>query len=306
MGKIFVIGEAMLDIHTFGKIERINPEAPVPVLHVIKEKEKFGLGGAANVANNLANLKADVEFVSIVNDDTFGSQIKELCTENNLNYHFFSDGRPTIVKQRFVAAEYNQQVLRVDYEDKSLLSKEYSDKIINHVINENPSIILISDYAKGLITEYFMDKLKQNFKGKIIVDPKPQNINFYKDVFLLKPNLIEAEKILGYEINKTNINSEIQKLSSKFNSNIVITLGKQGLVAYDKDKKETFQSKSYAKEVFDVSGCGDTFIATLTYALSKGNSFKAAVELANKAAGIVITHFGAVPIKYEELFDKNE
>jgi D-glycero-beta-D-manno-heptose-7-phosphate kinase len=301
MANIIIFGEAMLDIHTFGNIERINPEAPVPVLHVIKNKEKLGLGGAANVANNLVSLKSDVVFVSVVNEDHSGLQIKSLCKDNNIKFNFFSDGRPTIVKQRFVAAEYNQQVLRVDYEDKSSLSKEYSDKIINFILDESPSIILISDYAKGLITEYFMEELKNKFKGKIIVDPKPQNINFYKDVFLLKPNVIEAQKILGYEINDDNIPSAIKELSTKFNSNIVITLGKKGVIAFDKDKKEIFQFDSYAKEVFDVSGCGDTFIATLTYALDKGQSLKEAVDLANKAAGIVITHFGAVPIKYEEL-----
>lgn len=303
MVNIIVIGEAMLDIHTFGKIERINPEAPVPVLHAIEGKESYGLGGAANVANNLANLKADITFVSIVNSDNFGSQIKDLCKKNNLKFQFFSDGRPTIVKQRFVAADYNQQILRVDYENKSLLSKEYSDKIIEYILRESPSIILISDYAKGLITKYFMKQLKGRFKGKIIVDPKPQNINFYKDVFLLKPNIIEAQKILGYEVSTNNINSAIKELSSKFNSHIVITLGKDGLVTYDKNKKEIFPLDSYAKEVFDVSGCGDTFIATLTYALDKNQSLKDAVKLANKAAGIVITHFGAVPIKYEELFN---
>jgi rfaE bifunctional protein kinase chain/domain len=306
MGKIIVVGEAILDIHTFGKIERINPEAPVPVLHVFPEKERFGLGGAANVANNLANLKEQVTFVSNVDDDSSGNKIKKLCRDNNLDFFFVNDGRPTITKQRFIADAYNQQVLRVDHEEKHDISNEYADSIINFIIAQNPSIVLISDYAKGLITDYLMVRLKKQFEGKIIVDPKPKNIELYKGVTIIKPNIHEAEQILGKEINLDNINESLQELSEKLDSNIIITLGKDGAVLYEQGSDEVYHIDSYAKEVFDVSGCGDTFIATIAYALNNGMNLGVAVDLANKAASIVIGKFGAVPVTYDELFNKNE
>jgi len=303
MGKIIVIGEAILDIHTFGKIERINPEAPVPVLHVVENKDKYSLGGASNVANNIASLKYEVIFLSDVGDDEFGKKIISKCEKNNIKTFFIDDGRPTIAKQRFVADAYNQQVLRVDYEQIHDISDEYSDKLIDFIIKENPEILLISDYAKGLITKYFMDNIKSKFSGKIIVDPKPKNINNYTDVFLIKPNVIEAGKILNYKITMDNLQESVKKLSQKFNSHVLLTLGKDGVAFYNKDNSDFHYIESYAKEIFDVSGCGDTFIATFCYGLLNNMSFKESMNIANKAASIVISKFGAVSVSYAELFD---
>ena len=297
---ILVIGDVMLDKYTFGKIERINPEAPVPILHV--NKEEYRLGGAANTANNISALGEKVILIGLTNKDNSGEMFNKLCKNNNIEYYSFCDERPTIVKQRFIAKMYNQQVLRVDYENGKLVSQDISDNIIKLILEKNPNIIVISDYAKGIITEYFMTKLKKEFSGKILADTKPKNVNFIKDIFLLKPNIKEAKEILKTEY-ISDSNTAAEEISEKFNCNVVITMGKEGSVLYDKNTKEIFSVKSVAKDVYDVSGAGDTFIATLAYAINKDYSLKNALKLANKAASIVVGKLGTATISYDELFN---
>ncbi|WP_457612494.1 bifunctional heptose 7-phosphate kinase/heptose 1-phosphate adenyltransferase, partial [Methanocaldococcus sp.] len=227
---IIVLGEVMLDKYTYGKVERINPEAPVPVLNVVEEK--YTLGGAGNVAKNITSLKHDAFLISIIGKDEFGKYIEKLCNKNNIKYYFLSDGRPTIVKHRFVAIGYNQQLLRVDYEKIYPIDDSISKNILNKIkeVNKKSNILIISDYAKGLITKELMEKIKKEFKGRILVDPKPKNIDFYKDVYLIKPNLKEASQIIGREIE--NKDDELEriglKLVEEFNSNFVITRSEKG------------------------------------------------------------------------------
>ena len=300
---IIVLGEVMLDKYTYGKVERINPEAPVPVLNVVEER--YTLGGAGNVANNISSLNHDVFLISILNHDEFGKCIEELCNKNNIRYHFVSDGRPTIVKHRFVAIGYNQQLLRVDYEKVFPINDNLSKKILEIIKNLNgkSDILIISDYAKGLITKELMEGIKKEFKGKILVDPKPKNIDFYRDVYLIKPNLKEASQILGREIE--NKDDEVEKagleLVDKYNSNFVITRSEKGatLITLDGD---IFHIPTKVKEVHDVSGAGDTFIAVLGYALDKGYDLVDAVKLANKASSIVVGKVGTATVSLDELF----
>ncbi len=301
---IIVLGEVMLDKYTYGKVERINPEAPVPVLNVVEER--YTLGGAGNVANNISSLNHDVFLISILNHDEFGKCIEELCNKNNIRYHFVSDGRPTIVKHRFVAIGYNQQLLRVDYEKVFPINDNLSKKILEIIKNLNgkSDILIISDYAKGLITKELMEDIKKEFKGKILVDPKPKNIEFYKDVYLIKPNLKEASQILGREIE--NKDDEVEKagleLVDMYNSNFVITRSEKGatLITLDGD---IFHIPTKVKEVHDVSGAGDTFIAVLGYALDKGYDLVDAVKLANKASSVVVGKVGTATVSLDELFD---
>lgn len=299
---ILIIGDVMLDKYTFGKIERINPEAPVPILHV--NKEEYRLGGAANVANNIASLGEPVILAGLSNDDLFGTELKNICENNKIEYYPFTDGRPTIVKQRFIAEMYNQQVLRVDYEDKTQITNYIADEIINLVIDKQPNIIIISDYNKGMITEYLMTQLKEKFSGKILVDPKPNNLSLYNDVFLIKPNIKELKEMLKVEY-IANINESIKDIALTKNCNILVTLGKEGSLLYDKEKDEIYDVKSLAREVYDVSGAGDTYMATLAYALDKGFDLKYAMLLANKASSIVVGKLGTATITYDELFHKS-
>ena len=301
---IVVLGEVMLDKYTYGKVERINPEAPVPVLNVVEEK--YTLGGAGNVANNIASLKHDVFLISISNNDEFGKCIEKLCNENGIKCHFVSDGRPTIVKHRFVAIGYNQQLLRVDYERTHPINEEISNKILDKIkkLNSKSNILIISDYAKGFITKELMEKIKKEFKGKILVDPKPKNIEVYKDVYLIKPNLKEASQIIGREIE--NKDDELEKIGleliDKYNSNFVITRSEKGSTLVTLNG-EIYHIPTKVKEVHDVSGAGDTFIAVLAYALDKGYDLVDAVKLANKASSIVVGKVGTATVSLDELFD---
>lgn len=300
---ICVLGDVMLDKYTYGTVDRINPEAPVPILNVSYEKNT--LGGAGNVAKNISSLNEKICLFGICGHDQFGNKIKELCNENNINYYLIDDGRPTIIKHRFVALGYNQQLLRVDYEKKHPIHNEYIPHIIKKLIEMDPKIIVISDYAKGFITKKLMDNLKKNCSGKILVDPKPSNANFYKNVYLVKPNLKETSEILNKNVK--NNDEEVEKAGLKlveiFNSNIVITRSHKGSTLITQEG-DIYHIPTMAKEVHDVSGAGDTYIAVLSYALNNNYPLKEAVELANKGSSIVVGKLGTASITIEELFGR--
>jgi len=298
---ICVLGDAMLDKYTYGKVERINPEAPVPVLNVVEER--YTLGGAGNVANNIASLKEDVVLLGVCNENgDFGMQMIELCKKNNIKYYFITDGRPTIVKHRFVALGYNQQLLRVDYEKNNPLDCNYSKMFVDKILELNPNVLIISDYAKGVITKDLMAYLKKQYSGKILIDPKPKNIDLYKDVFLIKPNLKEASEIVGREIENNNNNVEKAGLEivDKYNANVVITRSEKGSTLITLDG-EIYHIPTEVREVYDVSGAGDTYIATLGYALNKNYDLVDAVKLANRASSIVVGKVGTATVSLEEL-----
>ncbi len=310
---MIVLGDLMLDYYTYGKVERINPEAPVPILRTVKEK--YTLGGAGNVAKNIAKLNENVLLMGIIGNDNRGEQLKKLCNENNIKYQFITDGRPTIVKHRFVALGYNQQLLRVDYEETDDISSKEENNIINFIDklnntnigdntnNTSNNIMIISDYNKGLLTKNLINNIKKTFNGKILVDPKPENIEYYKDVYLIKPNLKEASQIYGKNIE--NNNKSVEKagleLVEKYNSNFVITRSEKGATLITTDKNVVHIPTS-VKEIHDVSGAGDTFIAVIGYCLNNNYNLEDSVKLANKASSIVVGKVGTAAITYEELF----
>jgi len=300
---ICILGEVMLDKYTYGKVERINPEAPVPVLSVVEEK--YTLGGAGNVANNVMSLKHNAFLLSVCNNDLFGECVRKLCDENGIKYFFLTDGRPTIVKHRFVALGYNQQLLRVDHEEKNPLDGKYTKVIVKKILELNPKILIVSDYAKGFITKSLMDNIIKHFKGKILVDPKPNNINLYENAYLIKPNLKETSEILERRIENTD--EDVEKagleLVNEYNTNVVITRSEKGSTLITTDE-EIYHIPTKAKEVHDVSGAGDTYIATLGYALDHGYDLVDAVKLANKASSIVVGKVGTATVSLEELFDE--
>jgi rfaE bifunctional protein kinase chain/domain len=301
---ICVLGEVMLDKYTYGRVERINPEAPVPILHVVDER--YTLGGAGNVANNLISLNEQVYLMSVCNEkEEFGKCIKDICEKRNIKHHFITDGRPTIVKHRFVALGYNQQLLRVDYEENHPLDCNYSKTFVDKIVELNSNILIISDYAKGVITKELMECLKKQFKGRILIDPKPKNIDLYKNVYLIKPNLKEASGIVGWKIK--NNNEDVEKagmeIVDKYNANVVITRSEKGSTLITLDN-EIYHIPTEAREVYDVSGAGDTYIATLGYALDKNYDLVDAVKLANRASSIVVGKVGTATVSLEELFNE--
>ncbi len=303
---ICVLGDVMLDKYSFGKIERISPEAPVPVISVLEEK--YALGGAANVANNLISLKEDVYLLGLNNNGSnLGKKVISLCEKSGIKTFFVNDNRPTTLKHRFIARDYNQQVLRADYEDKTPLSYEYSKKLVDKILELNPKILIISDYGKGVITQKLMENLKRGYTGKILVDPKPKNVDLYKDVYLLKPNLNEASNILGEKLKNedSKLEEAVKELMSKYHSNVLITRGSRGSTLSTLNGN-IYHIPAEKREVYDVSGAGDTFLATIAYALNHDYSLLDAVELATRASSIVVGKVGTATVTLDELFNKDE
>jgi len=300
--KVVVIGDIMLDHYIKGHVQRISPEAPVPVVRVVEDE--YRLGGAANTANNLATLGQEVYLIGLVNHDDAGKKIDELCQKNKVLALFYNDDRPTIVKQRIIALGYNQQLLRVDREKTHNLPDKIADQILEQLDLLDPTYIVISDYAKGVISSYLIQKMKTKYKNKMIIDTKPNHLYMFKGCFILKPNLKELAESVGKEIdnNDQEVVMAARELIDKYEfSYIIVTrsekgatlISKQGLVRHFSTKVE---------EVHDVTGAGDTFIAALTYALTQhdGDLIKA-VRFAIKASSISVTKVGTSTVSLDEV-----
>lgn len=319
---ILVIGDIILDQYIQGSVSRISPEAPVPV--VLEEKSFYALGGAANVAHNLRGLTAKVSLVGRIGHDPQGHIVRRQLTNKRINTEgvFVDRKLPTICKTRVIAQ--HQQVVRIDREktqttgDKALLPK-----IMNFVqrMIEAFDAVIISDYGKGLITSElvnFVRDLALEKKKIITVDPKVEHFSYYRDVTAITPNLKETENAihnikitsptaekLGIRVERLQNNAHInlagkELLNYLHLESLLITLGEHGMRLFERGKKPLFIT-TQAKEVFDVSGAGDTVISTFTLSLTAGATKKEAAELANLAAGIVVAKMGAVAVTKEEL-----
>jgi len=298
--KILIIGDVMLDKYTIGHVSRINPEAPVPVLAV--EKEIYKPGGAGNVALNVRNLSGNenVYLFGFVGEDPNGRELKRILENKGIKC-YFEKNSTTIMKERIIgrSSGQEQQMVRVDRE-------EIADKKIMGYINKLLEIaaevdkIIISDYGKGAITIDLINYLIP-YKNKIIIDPKPSNKSFreiYKDVFLITPNKKEALEMSGCD----NIKDAGYFLKNEFKSNILITMGKDGILFFPIEK-DLVHIPTNPKESFEETGAGDTTIAALALAIKDNtpNSIINAAKLANYAAGITIEHMGTYSPSLEEL-----
>lgn len=300
---MLVVGDIMLDKYVFGKVERISPEAPVPVLHVVSEK--YHLGGAANVAHNLSKLGAAVQLCGLLGKDEAGSIFQELLQQQNITSKCaFQAQYQTIVKTRLVAQQH--QLLRVDYESTPTYNAESLLKVIHEIFNSNtPDCILISDYKKGVCSNELCKEIitKANAANvKVLVDPKANDWHKYNGAFLIKPNFSEFTHACGKQIeNKPEvIIAEAKKLLQLFNiENILITRSEEGMILVGKD--EIFSVAANAKEVYDVTGAGDTVLSVLGYLLCNGYHLKEAVSGANDAAAIAISKFGTYAVTPDDL-----
>ena len=293
---ILVMGDIMIDEYIFGNINRINPEAPVPILKVLNNNREHKLGGAANTANNISALGAKCTLIGQVGNDKTKESILKLFKQFNINTFLIErDDFTTIKKTRLVAQ--NQQALRVDFEDPKPLKQKHVTKIIKFIKSKQFDMILCSDYNKGVLTKELVDEIKK-LNIPIIADPKPINMTLFKDVFVISPNIKEAKEI-------TNLTSDpeaVSKLIAKeYNTHVIITQGSNGTSSYNKDTNEYHHSSTKAREVYDVSGAGDTFIAALTLALASEATLYEATQIANQAAGIVVGKFGTATLTLEEL-----
>lgn len=287
--KIVVVGDVMLDKTVIGEVSRISPEAPAPI---IKVKEEFYTpGGAANVAANVSSLGGNVSLFGFVGRDNNAGILSEILSGKNIRF-FFDENSQTTMKERIMLRR-NYQHSRIDYEEIS--PKKFSPKTKEFMRREidDSDIILISDYAKGAITEDLMNFLKTTGK-KIIIDPKPKNISLYHDSFLITPNEEEALEMSK----KEEIYSAGRHLKQTLNSNILITRGEKGMSLFS-DKE--IEIPTIAKEVYDVTGAGDTVIAALSLSLASGASFEESIIIANHAAGISVERAGTYQVRLSEL-----
>jgi len=303
--RVLVIGDLMIDEYLWGDVDRISPEAPVQVVDV--KKEELTLGGSGNVVNNLVALGAKVFVAGVIGTGRNGNMLLKRLGYSGVDSGGVvqEQGRPTTRKTRIIAA--NQHVLRIDRETRKEISDETLDKItrfIEKVIPET-DVVIVSDYGKGLITKTLMARVVESAKihGKLIIaDPKGLDYSKYSGVTLITPNRKEAALAAGVEI--TN-NSSLMEAGAKIIDNagiekLLVTCGKDGMVLFERDKKP-YKIKAEARQVFDVSGAGDTVIAVLGLCLASGASLRSSASVANIAAGIVVGKVGTATVSEKEL-----
>lgn len=308
---VLIIGDVMIDAYYFGKVDRISPEAPVPIVSVNGKESR--LGGAANVALNIKALGATPILCSIIGNDRDAEKFNELLIEEGLSPQGIlrSDDRITTVKTRIIGNKH--QVLRVDSEiDKPISEEEYEAlKIkIETILEENTiNVVIFQDYDKGIITPKLINSIVTlcNTKGiPTSVDPKKRNFIDFKDVTLFKPNLKELKEGLNIEINPSNNNeveNAIDTLNQQLNNKITfITLSENGV--FIKDKSDKKQIPAHIRSISDVSGAGDTVISVASLCLSLNQPIEVIAEIANLAGGLVCESVGVVPIDKDQLLSE--
>lgn len=303
--RITVVGDVMLDRFLIGRVSRVSPEAPVPV--VVFDHEDFRLGGAANVANNLRELGAVVDLIGVVGNDESGTLLKnELAAKGIHSTGLITDlERRTTTKMRVVTTR-NQQVSRIDFESEHEVGTPIEDAILSQVDMRARSaqVILVSDYQKGVITRRSMSHIISFAKGAglpVIVDPKVPHIEYYAGAALVTPNHVEAESATNSRIasheDARRASAELRRKMQV--ESVLITRGEHGMWL-DHGGVDGHLPAS-AKEVADVTGAGDTVIATLALAIAAGATMPEAARLANEAASIVVGKFGAATVTPAEL-----
>lgn len=305
--KCLVIGDLMLDHYVFGKCDRISPEAPVPVFEM--ESEKFMLGGAGNVVNNLAAFGINCDVIGVIGKDKEGEILNDLLKSTdfiNTDGVFIDDSRCTTLKKRLIAS--GQQLLRLDSETRETISVDLENKLISFInkrLNEY-SLVLISDYNKGVVSESLCKKIIPLCKDNgilVIVDPKGKDFSKYSYAHLIKPNLKELFYASGIEnIDLNNLSEISQKMKNQLNLDaIIVTLGDQGIFV-SHITNEIISTK--ANRVYDVSGAGDTVFASIAICLLNNFSLLDSCIFANAAASIVIQKIGSETVSIKEVILK--
>ena len=303
--KILVVGDLMLDFYLWGKASRISPEAPVPVVDI--ERSEYRLGGAANVVHNIYSLGAIPMIVGVVGDDHSAQEFYQILDSFDISESFLVKdvSRPTTVKSRIFAN--NQQVMRYDLEKKQDINQQIEKNIIKNLDSalKSADALVLQDYNKGVLTPKIIRFAIKKAKEKgipITVDPKVNNFCEYKSCTVLKPNLVEVKKNYGQDIvNDKDLKKAARELCKKLSPEyLIITLSEKGLVIFDKEEN-VHQIPTFAKEVYDVSGAGDTVISVLSLCLSCGVDIITSTILANHAAGAVCGKRGINPATVEDI-----
>ncbi|MBL0420260.1 D-glycero-beta-D-manno-heptose-7-phosphate kinase [Ramlibacter sp. AW1] len=297
--RVLVVGDAMLDRYWHGAVERISPEAPVPVVKISREEER--IGGAANVAYNVVTLGGLASFLGVVGDDEAGERLERLLEHTGISAHLRRDpGLKTTVKLRVIGRQ--QQLLRMDFEnepDHEVLAQQgesFAELAPSH------QAVLFSDYGKGGLAHITSMIATARALGKpVLIDPKGSEYGRYRGATVITPNRAELREVVGGWSDADSLYQKAQSLRSELDLEaVLVTLGEDGMTLFDSRGQMHVDAK--AREVFDVTGAGDTVIATLAALVAAGMPLRDAVPLANDAAGIVVAKFGTATVTYEELF----
>lgn len=301
--KILVIGDLILDRYIWGNVSRISPEAPVPVVEV--SHEEFLLGGASNVANNIVSLGGHATIVGVAGNDTDGGNIFRMLKERGVHCEgIFFSSRPTTVKTRIIA--HNQQVVRFDMEKKDGLDRKVFGGMLEYICSavKTHDAIILSDYKKGVICPELIREVLKHAKARkisVLVDPKIGHFQWYKNVSLITPNVIEASIASGIEIKdeKTLIKAGKAFLKKISCDAVLITRGEFGMSLFRREK--VIHIPTVARHIYDVTGAGDTVIAAFTLAYAAGARMEEAAVIANHAAGIVVGEVGTAVATVDQL-----
>ena len=302
--RVLVVGDVMLDRYWYGQVSRISPEAPVPIVLVDEKEEELRLGGAGNVARNCKALGARVRLLSVIGRDEAGRRIAALAKKEGLDARLYTDAKLRTTHKLRVIGPRRHQLLRIDFETppstEVLASKlaEFREAL------EDYDVVLLSDYGKGGLA-HIETMIKGGRKaGKVVlVDPKGDDYARYKGASVVTPNLLELRQVVGGWKDEKDLASRAQALREKLRLDaLLLTRGEDGMVLFR--PRRVLRVRAEKHEVSDVTGAGDTVIATLAVMLAAGEGLESAVRIANRAGGIKVTKFGTAVVTPEEIFGK--
>ena len=297
--RVLVVGDVMLDRYWYGAVDRISPEAPVPVVRITREEERNG--GAANVAYNVVTLGAQSSLLTVVGDDEASHKLEALVAQTGIRTHFGRDADlKTTVKLRVIGRQ--QQLLRLDFENtpkNELLAGQTAT--FEKLLPEHDAI-LFSDYGKGGLAHVSDMIAKARAAGKpILIDPKGSDYSRYQNATVITPNRAELQQVIGAWRDEQDLRTKAHNLRESLQLQaVLLTRSEEGMTLFDADGELTVSAQ--AREVFDVTGAGDTVIATMAAMVAAGLGLRDALPLANRAGGLVVGKFGTATVSYEELF----
>jgi rfaE bifunctional protein kinase chain/domain len=296
--RVLVVGDVMLDRYWFGDVSRISPEAPVPVVRFRRQEER--LGGAANVANNCAQLGARTRLLSVTGADEAGDRLERLAEEAGIKASLHRDAKiPTTVKLRVLS---KQQLLRIDFEtapSSEVLASKWADF---KAALPDCNVVILSDYGKGGLAHIAkMIGLARAAGKRVLVDPKGDDWSRYRGAYLVTPNRSELADVVGNWKSESDLERRVRRLRAQLGLEaLLLTRGQEGMSLYT--KRRPVHVKAESREVFDVSGAGDTVIATLATMLASGVRLEQAMRIANRAGGIKVAKLGTAVVTRKELF----
>src|SRR5215467_9558352 len=303
--RVLVVGDAILDEYLLGDCSRISPEAPVPVLRVRADRQE--LGGAANTAANIVSLGGHATLIALVGTDTAGLTLRRRASDAGIDFAAVDHGTATLRKTRVIGQ--HQQIVRLDYEEIAVPHPRVESDLLTHydAAISDCDIVVMSDYAKGCLSPALSRQIirRSHEAGRrVIVDPRPQHREFYEGCDYLTPNWKESRALLHLPDAEPTPDETIAvavRLASSLHANIVLTLGAQGIRFCSKSGEEQFALPTVAREVFDVSGAGDTVAAAFALSVAAGADHMTAAAIANRAASVVVGKFGTATVSAQEI-----